>query len=666
MMTSHQKVKLKIIFKFILIFLSLIRGLNCQTSQNINVLFINEVGNDIAQKAFEVAIGYIKKNPNLGLSVEYTLVEGNRTDSKGLLESICTTYAANLQENKKPHVIFDTTKTGVSSETVKSLSAALGIPTISASYGQDGDLRQWRELSEKKKAYLLQVNPPADLLTEVVRSIVIYMNITNAAILYDNSFVVDHKYKALLQNIPTRHVITAVAANKQAISEQITKLRNLDINNYFILGKIESVKLVLESAKKEYFERNFAWHAITEAKQDLTAAIENATVMFIRPSPDGKSKDRLGTMRTTYNLKYEPEIESAFYFDLAVRTFLSVKQILQVGAWPPNMKYLTCDEFDGTNSPEHTIDLKSYFVESTELPTYAPFEFGKGNVPFNGYSFMKFEADINAVTIRGGASVSTKLLGTWTAGLNNELKIAAIEEMRNMTADIVYRVYTVVQPPFIIRDESAPKGFRGYCIDLIDAIAEIVKFDYEIKEVEDQKFGSMNEKGEWNGVVRKLIDKQADIGLGSMSVMAERETVIDFTVPYYDLVGITIMMVLPSSPSSLFKFLTVLETNVWLCILAAYFFTSFLMWIFDRYSPYSYQNNREKYVDDDEKREFTLKECLWFCMTSLTPQGGGEAPKNLSGRLVAATWWLFGFIIIASYTANLAAFLTVSRLDTVK
>ena len=43
--------------------------------------------------------------------------------------------------------------------------------------------------------------------------------------------------------------------------------------------------------------------------------------------------------------------------------------------------------------------------------------------------------------------------------------------------------------------------------------------------------------------------------------------------------------------------------------------------------------------------------------------GGGEAPKNISGRLVAATWWLFGFIIIASYTANLAAFLTVSRLE---
>lgn len=113
---------------------------------------------------------------------------------------------------------------------------------------------------------------------------------------------------------------------------------------------------------------------------------------------------------------------------------------------------------------------------------------------------------------------------------------------------MLYRIYTVVQAPFIIKDENAPKGFKGYCIDLINEIAQIVGFDYDIKEVDDKKFGNMNEKGEWNGVVRKLIDKQADIGLGSMSVMAERETVIDFTVPYYDLVGITIMMVLPSTP----------------------------------------------------------------------------------------------------------------------
>jgi ionotropic glutamate receptor len=84
--------------------------------------------------------------------------------------------------------------------------------------------------------------------------------------------------------------------------------------------------------------------------------------------------------------------------------------------------------------------------------------------------------------------------------------------------------------------------------------------------------------------------QNADIGLGALAVMAERESVVDFTVPYYDLVGITILMKKPKVPTSLFKFLSVLEDSVWGCILAAYFVTSLLMWIFDKFSPYRYYN----------------------------------------------------------------------------
>jgi ionotropic glutamate receptor len=59
-------------------------------------------------------------------------------------------------------------------------------------------------------------------------------------------------------------------------------------------------------------------------------------------------------------------------------------------------------------------------------------------------------------------------------------------------------------------------------------------------------------------------------------VMAERENVIDFTVPYYDLVGITILMKKPKIPTQLFKFLTVLDQSVWGCIIAAYFVTRYV------------------------------------------------------------------------------------------
>lgn len=120
-------------------------------------------------------------------------------------------------------------------------------------------------------------------------------------------------------------------------------------------------------------------------------------------------------------------------------------------------------------------------------------------------------------------------------------------------------------------DNSSKSGFKGYCIDLLDGLAESLGFEYEMKEFKD--FGEMDEMGNWNGVMKALIDKDIDIALGTMAVMAERETFIDFTVPFYDLVGITILMILTRIPSSLFKFLTVLETDVWLCIVGAYFFT---------------------------------------------------------------------------------------------
>ena len=54
----------------------------------------------------------------------------------------------------------------------------------------------------------------------------------------------DHKYKSLLQNIPTRHVIISIAKDGEK-AEQIEKLRNLDINNFFILGTLQSIKSVL-------------------------------------------------------------------------------------------------------------------------------------------------------------------------------------------------------------------------------------------------------------------------------------------------------------------------------------------------------------------------------------------------------------------------------------
>lgn len=52
--------------------------------------------------------------------------------------------------------------------------------------------------------------------------------------------------------------------------------------------------------------------------------------------------------------------------------------------------------------------------------------------------------DINVIQIRGGNSVNSKSIGSWTAGLDSPLVVKDEEAMKNLTADTVYRIFTVV------------------------------------------------------------------------------------------------------------------------------------------------------------------------------------------------------------------------------
>jgi len=55
--------------------------------------------------------------------------------------TVCSAFDAAIKADKGPHVVVDMTMSGVASETAKAVTAALSLPTISASFGQEGDLR---------------------------------------------------------------------------------------------------------------------------------------------------------------------------------------------------------------------------------------------------------------------------------------------------------------------------------------------------------------------------------------------------------------------------------------------------------------------------------------------------------------------------------------------
>ncbi|XP_060879415.1 ionotropic receptor 25a [Metopolophium dirhodum] len=244
-------------------------------------------------------------------------------------------------------------------------------------------------------------------------------------------------------------------------------------------------------------------------------------------------------------------------------------------------------------------------------------------------------------------------LGTWTINGGLEMKYDASTVVSGRR---FFRIGTAKSIPWTFMEDV----WKGYCIDLIEKLSKEMNFKYEL--VVKDKFGSLDPvTNQWNGLIGGLVEGELDIVIAALTMTSEREEVIDFIAPYFEQTGISIVIRKPSRKTSLFKFMTVLKPEVWLSIVAALAMTAVMIWILDKYSPYSAQNNKTKY---EQFRHFTLVESFWFALTSFTPQGGGETPKAISGRVLVAAYWVFVVLMLATFTANLAAFLTVERMQT--
>jgi len=55
--------------------------------------------------------------------------------------------------------------------------------------------------------------------------------------------------------------------------------------------------------------------------------------------------------------------------------------------------------------------------------------------------------------------------------------------------------------------DDGTESFKGYCMDLLDELARILKFSYEVYTSPDGLYGAETENGSWNGMIGELIRK---------------------------------------------------------------------------------------------------------------------------------------------------------------
>nr|CAH7752037.1 unnamed protein product [Callosobruchus chinensis] len=324
-----------------------------------------------------------------------------------------------------------------------------------------------------------------------------------------------------------------------------------------------------------------------------------------------------------------------------------------------DIKPLSCDAVDFW---PHGYSLINYMkvVEMRGLT---------GIIKFDHQGFRSdFVLDIVELSREG-----LKKIGTWnsTEGVNftrtyGEAYTQIVEIIQNKT----FIVTTLLSAPYVMRKEASEKltgnaQFEGYAVDLVHEISRVLGFNYSIRLVPDGGYGSYNkETKEWDGLIRELLDQKADMAVADLTITYDREQAVDFTMPFMNL-GISILYRKPiKQPPNLFSFLSPLSLDVWIYMATAYLGVSVLLFVLARFTPYEWHKEHSCEMNSDVLvNQFNLKNCLWFTIGSLMQQGCDFLPKAVSTRMVAGMWWFFTLIMISSYTANLAAFLTVERMD---
>ncbi|XP_048512589.1 glutamate receptor ionotropic, kainate 2-like [Athalia rosae] len=313
---------------------------------------------------------------------------------------------------------------------------------------------------------------------------------------------------------------------------------------------------------------------------------------------------------------------------------------------------------ENSESWEHGSSLMN-FMRSTEMRGLT------GLIKFDPAGYRSnFELDVVSLTDEGLVKI-----GMWNTsnGIEylpkiNPLSDSADISLRNRT----FRVLISLTPPYGMLKESATMEtgndrFEGFGIDIIQELSKQLGFNYTFEVQTDNVYGSKDPvTGQWNGMVKKIMEDNADLAICDLTITADRQEAVDFTMPFMNL-GISILFTKPLPVgSSLLSFLMPFSYGVWYSLMVAYTFVSLIIFIVGRLCPTEW-NNPYPCIEEPEELEnqFTLKNSLWFTIGAIMQQGSEIAPIGLSTRMAASAWWFFCMIMGACYTANLAACLVV-------
>ncbi|XP_006612268.1 glutamate receptor ionotropic, kainate 2-like isoform X4 [Apis dorsata] len=616
----------------------------------IGAIFTHDQKDSSTELAFKYAVYKINKERLIlpKTTLEYDIQYVPKDDSFHASKKACQQVKYGVQAVFGP-------SDPILGQHIHSICDALDIPHLEARL----------DLDTEAKEFSINLYPAQSLLNAAYQDIMEFLNWTKVAIIYEDDYGLV-KLRELVRSPKSQEMeVNLRQADPDSYRQVLSEMKSKEIRNLIVDTRPEHMhhflRMILQLQMNDYkYHYLFTTFDIeTFDLEDFKYNFVNITAFRLVDAEDVGVRGILRDMEryqpsgnTILNKSRVIQAEPALMYDSVQVFAIGLRTLEQSHALrPANISCEMEHPWDGG------LSLINY-INSVEMKGISgPIEFKEGRR-------IQFKLDLLKLKQHSLVKV-----GEWRPGIGvNVTDTAAFFEPG--AANVTLLVITILEQPYVMVKNrgnfSGNARYEGFCIDLLKEIAHMVGFGYRIELVPDGKYGVYNyETGEWNGIVRQLMDKKADLAVGSMTINYARESVIDFTKPFMNL-GISILFKVPTShPARLFSFMNPLAIQIWLYVLAAYVLVSVMMFVVARISPYEWNNPHPCHAGSEMvENQFSLANSFWFTIGTLMQQGSDLNPKATSTRIVGGIWWFFTLIIISSYTANLAAFLTVERMIT--
>ncbi|RDD40176.1 Glutamate receptor ionotropic, kainate 1 [Trichoplax sp. H2] len=427
---------------------------------------------------------------------------------------------------------------------------------------------------------------------------------------------------------------------------------------------------------------NYLWILLggtTDQKELIKPLDHLKSAMNIQSSY--KNGNRFQKLQQSWTNKYHTDLEpmELKYYDSVWAFAYGLQRYLATSQFRPPSN-LSCSSMPLTSWNEGPSLFSSIVQSSGEGAT--------GKIAFNslyGPAHTSYE-------IKELIGNTWSPIATWTNNNGLVWKENSMNNSQNLSRfssaleGRFFNVTSVLLTPFTVEKTGdnlvGNDRYEGFMVDLLNRLSQDLKFKYELHLVPDGQYGAYR-NGSWDGMIKELLDDTADIAAATLTITPQRSTAVKFSIPFHDQ-GTTILIRKPEiKSSSIFQFFAPFTFDLWIAIIGFCLLIAVCVHIITRLSPFGFFgsalrklklpesisdenaiNIYKKWKQQHKKSVLmiTLRNSLWHAITAFLQQGSDATPRNTSGRMVTGLWWFASCILIASYTANLAAFLTVDQL----